>query len=144
MTTSLTDYRAVWNKKAVLRLIYDDLFERIAGEVVDGLTIELGGGVGNLKDKIPSLISSDIQFAPWLDLVVDAQNLPFSDGSVANIVMLGAVAALAGVISYESLKKSVLASIPSGTEDLNISAFDTGFEYGRGLLKEEGSGPIER
>ncbi len=63
---------------------------------------------------------------------------------VANIVMLGAVAALAGVVSYESLKKSVLASIPPGTEELNISAFDTGFGYGQGLLKEGGSGPIER
>jgi len=88
MTTSLTDYRAVWNKKAVLRLIYDDIFERIAGEVVDGLTIEVGGGIGNLKEKITWLISSDIQFAPWLDLVVDAQKLPFSDDSVSNIVML--------------------------------------------------------
>ncbi len=31
---------------------------------------------------------------------------------VANIVMLGAVGALGGVVSYESLKQSVLASIP--------------------------------
>jgi 2-oxoglutarate ferredoxin oxidoreductase subunit gamma len=63
---------------------------------------------------------------------------------VANIVMLGAVGALSGLVSYESLKKSVLTSIPPGTEELNVSAFDTGFEYGRGLLKEGGSGPIER
>jgi SAM-dependent methyltransferase len=88
MATALTDYRAVWSKKPVLRLIYDDIFERIASEVTSGITIELGGGIGNLKGKIPSLISSDIQFAPWLDLVVDAQKLPFSDGSLANIVML--------------------------------------------------------
>jgi 2-oxoglutarate ferredoxin oxidoreductase subunit gamma len=63
---------------------------------------------------------------------------------VANIVMLGAVGALSGLVSYESLKKSVLASIPPGTEELNVSAFDTGYEYGRGLLKEGGSGPSER
>jgi hypothetical protein len=48
----------------------------IAGSVVDGTTLELGGGIGNLE-KIASLISSDIQFAPWLDLVADAQKLPF-------------------------------------------------------------------
>ena len=54
---------------------------------------------------------------------------------VANIVMLGAVAALGGVVAYESMKESVLASIPAGTEDLNISAFDKGFEYGQRLLK---------
>jgi 2-oxoglutarate ferredoxin oxidoreductase subunit gamma len=54
---------------------------------------------------------------------------------VANIVMLGAVAALGGVVAYESMKESVLASIPAGTEGLNISAFDKGFEYGQRLLK---------
>lgn len=54
---------------------------------------------------------------------------------VANIVMLGAVGALGGVVSYESLKQSVLASIPPGTEELNISAFDQGYQYGQGLLK---------
>lgn len=53
---------------------------------------------------------------------------------VANIVMLGAVAALGGVVSYESLKESVLASIPKGTETLNIGAFDKGYEHGKGLL----------
>ncbi|MEW6348747.1 MAG: 2-oxoacid:acceptor oxidoreductase family protein [Thermodesulfobacteriota bacterium] len=54
---------------------------------------------------------------------------------VANIVMLGAVAALGRVVEYESLKQAVLASIPSGTEELNISAFDKGYEYGKGLLE---------
>ena len=54
---------------------------------------------------------------------------------LANIVMLGAVAALGGVVAYESMKESVLASIPAGTEDLNISAFDKGFGVRRRLLK---------
>jgi len=53
---------------------------------------------------------------------------------VANIVMLGAVTALAGVVGYDAMKESVLASIPSGTEDLNISAFDKGYEYGQKVL----------
>ncbi|MGB6066958.1 MAG: 2-oxoacid:acceptor oxidoreductase family protein [Desulfomonilaceae bacterium] len=58
---------------------------------------------------------------------------------VANIVMLGAVAALGGVVTYESMKESVLASIPPGTEDLNTSAFDKGFEYGERLIKRAGA-----
>ncbi|MBI5570754.1 MAG: 2-oxoacid:acceptor oxidoreductase family protein [Desulfomonile tiedjei] len=53
---------------------------------------------------------------------------------VANIVMLGAVAALGGVIAYDSMKQSVLSSIPSGTEELNVSAFDKGYSYGQELL----------
>ena len=53
---------------------------------------------------------------------------------VANIVMLGALAALGEIVGYESLKQGVLASIPKGTEDFNITAFDKGFEYGQYLL----------
>ncbi len=53
---------------------------------------------------------------------------------VANIVMLGAIAALGGAVSYESMKESVLSSIPPGTEELNISAFDKGYEYGQVIL----------
>jgi 2-oxoglutarate ferredoxin oxidoreductase subunit gamma len=61
---------------------------------------------------------------------------------VANIVMLGALAALGRVTSYESMKQSVLSSIPRGTEELNIAAFDQGYEFGRSLI-ERGSPPEE-
>ncbi|MBR1199478.1 class I SAM-dependent methyltransferase [Bradyrhizobium sp. AUGA SZCCT0158] len=88
MTDALVKYRNIWQHKPVLRLLYDDFFERIANSVVDGPTLELGGGIGNLREKIPALISSDIQFAPWLDLVADAQKLPFAANSLSNIVML--------------------------------------------------------
>ncbi|MFH0957898.1 MAG: 2-oxoacid:ferredoxin oxidoreductase subunit gamma [Pseudomonadota bacterium] len=56
---------------------------------------------------------------------------------VANIVMLGALASLGEVVEYESLKKAVLASIPKGTEDFNLTAFDKGFEYGQSLLGKD-------
>lgn len=57
---------------------------------------------------------------------------------VANIVMLGALAALGGVVAYESMRDAVLSSIPAGTEDLNQAAFDNGFDYGQRLLKKTG------
>ena len=56
---------------------------------------------------------------------------------VANIVMLGALTSLGKTIQYDSMKKAVLASIPSGTEDFNLSAFDKGYEYGQSLLGEK-------
>lgn len=55
---------------------------------------------------------------------------------VANIVMLGAVAALGGVVTYESLKQSVLGSIPAGTEELNLTAFDNGHQFGLSLIEK--------
>jgi SAM-dependent methyltransferase len=88
MSESLASYRTIWKQKPVLRIVYDDLFGRIASRCVAGPTLEIGGGIGNLTGKIGGLISSDIQFAPWLDLVADAQRLPFCDGAIGNIVML--------------------------------------------------------
>jgi 2-oxoglutarate ferredoxin oxidoreductase subunit gamma len=53
---------------------------------------------------------------------------------VANIVMLGFVAANSSVVSVDSLRKAVLSSIPKGTEELNTRAFESGYEYGQALL----------
>lgn len=52
------------------------------------MTLEIGGGSGNLDKQSRRVITSDIQRIPWLDTVADAQFLPFVDGAFDNIVML--------------------------------------------------------
>jgi SAM-dependent methyltransferase len=84
----LADYRTIWDRKPVLRLIYDDFYDRIAAACRPGRTIEIGGGIGNLKRRLSDVIATDIQSAPWLDCVADAQRLPFTDACVANIIMV--------------------------------------------------------
>jgi SAM-dependent methyltransferase len=84
----LTGYRSVWERKPVLRVVYDDLFRRIADACAPGVTLEIGGGSGNLAERLPDVLASDIQFAPWLNLVADAQRLPFAADTLGNIVML--------------------------------------------------------
>ncbi|MBI4701970.1 MAG: 2-oxoacid:acceptor oxidoreductase family protein [Deltaproteobacteria bacterium] len=49
---------------------------------------------------------------------------------VLNIVMVGFFAAVAKVISVDAMRKALEKSVPSGTEGLNLSAFDRGYEYG--------------
>ena len=88
MTDALNSYRDVWNTKPVLRAIYGDLFDRIVSRCTSGPTLEIGGGIGNLKDRLEDVWSSDIQYGPWLDLVADAQRLPFPNESLGNVVML--------------------------------------------------------
>jgi len=56
---------------------------------------------------------------------------------VANVVMLGAFASLTRLVDAEALKKSVLDTIPKGTEKLNLAAFEKGYDYGKSLLEEK-------
>jgi 2-oxoglutarate ferredoxin oxidoreductase subunit gamma len=53
---------------------------------------------------------------------------------VANIVMLGFLAAVADVVSHDAMKESILDSVPKGTEDLNLEAFEKGYEHGRNMV----------
>jgi 2-oxoglutarate ferredoxin oxidoreductase subunit gamma len=50
---------------------------------------------------------------------------------VANIIMLGFMAAVSDVVSAKALKESILATVPEGTGEFNIKAFTIGYEYGQ-------------
>lgn len=66
-------------------------------------------------------------------LSIPATNLAREMGRVvvANIIMLGFVAAVSDVVSAKALKESILATVPEGTGEFNIKAFTTGYEYGQ-------------
>lgn len=49
---------------------------------------------------------------------------------VLNIVMLGFFAATTGLIDKDAVRKAVETSVPKGTEELNLKAFDKGYQYG--------------
>ena len=48
---------------------------------------------------------------------------------VQNIVMLGFFAAATKVVSREEMRDAVKSSVPAGTEELNLKAFDAGWAY---------------
>jgi SAM-dependent methyltransferase len=84
----LTAHREAWARKPGLRAVYGDYHERILERCRPGITLEIGGGSGHLADSTSGLISLDILPAPWLDLVADAQRLPFAPSSLDNVVMV--------------------------------------------------------
>ena len=47
---------------------------------------------------------------------------------VTNIVALGVIAGLSGIVKQETLEKAVLDRVPKGTEELNLKALKAGFE----------------
>lgn len=87
----LAERRRVWRSKTILRRLYQKWYGFIANTLKAGNILELGGGSGNLKEFFPDAISSDILFAPWLDAVLDAHDLPFKDESFDSIVLFDVI-----------------------------------------------------
>lgn len=59
---------------------------------------------------------------------------------VANIVALGAMVELTGVVSREAITQAVLARVPKGTEDLNKAALNAGFQKADQAREEAAKG----
>jgi 2-oxoglutarate ferredoxin oxidoreductase subunit gamma len=60
---------------------------------------------------------------------------------VLNIVMTGFFAAVTGLVSKDALRNAVADSVPPSFRELNMKAFDKGYEYGIGKLKENDARP---
>ena len=58
---------------------------------------------------------------------------------VLNVVMVGFFAAVTDLLAPESLRKAVADSVPPSTRELNLRAFDKGYEFG---VKQEA--PVEQ
>ena len=105
-------YRSLWDRKPALRAVYADIYRHILDATVPGPILEIGGGSGNFKTFAPTTVSTDIMSAPWLDVVCDAQRLPFAAGQFANIVMVDVVHHIENPLYF--LKEASRVLRPSG------------------------------
>ena len=81
---------AAWQQKPLLQDIYNGFYKSILSLIdpeTPGHVIEVGSGIGNLKQHLPKAITTDLFPNPWLDLVCDAYHLPFRDNSVSHLVL---------------------------------------------------------
>ena len=58
---------------------------------------------------------------------------------VQNIVMLGFFAAVTRIVDREAMREAVKESVPRGTEELNLRAFDAGWDYFETRVWDRGS-----
>jgi SAM-dependent methyltransferase len=82
--------RKAWERKPRLRTVYRGFHELIASRVdrtVPGMVVELGSGMGSIKEVIPDCVTTDLFPNPWLDRQENAYRLSFADGSVSNLIL---------------------------------------------------------
>lgn len=102
MSDILQRHRRTWQEKKIIRVIYTEWYQMMLTDLSPppGPTVELGGGGGNFKAFKPDVITTDIDPKPWLDLVFDAHEMPFSNGEVSNLVMVDVLHHLANPVRF--------------------------------------------
>ena len=105
-------HHQIWQSKGLLQQLYAQWYEDILACLIQGPTLELGGGSGNLKDFRPEVICTDVVNVPWLDAVADAQHLPFKSGTIANLVAFDVLHHIEHVPLF--LKEAVRVLVPHG------------------------------
>jgi SAM-dependent methyltransferase len=78
-----------WEAKPILREIYRD-FHRLLARYLSGVpgeTMEIGSGIGNIKEVIPNCVRTDIFPNPWIDRQENIYRLSSASNSVANLIL---------------------------------------------------------
>jgi SAM-dependent methyltransferase len=81
--------RELIQSRAFLRRLYQEWYAQIAGAIpqTSGAILEIGSGGGFMSSAIPEVITSDVLPLPGVDVVLNAERLPFADGSLRAVVM---------------------------------------------------------
>jgi len=83
--------KQVISTKPLLKAIYDQWYAMLAAGLPagSGPVLELGSGAGYCDRYIPGLITSELLYCPSVQLGLDAQHMPFANGSLRAIVFTG-------------------------------------------------------
>lgn len=82
--------RKAWERKPQLRAVYRGFHELIASRLdrrIPGAIVELGSGMGSIKEVIPDCVTTDLFPNPWLDRQENAYCLSYGDGTVSNLIL---------------------------------------------------------
>jgi glycosyltransferase involved in cell wall biosynthesis len=86
----LDEHEHAWTERPLLRELYLAWFRDVRARMapVPGPSIELGSGIGRFREVWPEIVLTDVEPTRWADAVVRAEELPYGDGEVANLVLI--------------------------------------------------------
>jgi 2-oxoglutarate ferredoxin oxidoreductase subunit gamma len=98
--------------------------------------------VGSLRRRGTLIWDTDLVRTKKLDPGWTAYHIPatrfaeeLGNKMMANIVMLGFLAAVCDLVSIQAVREAALSSVPEATRETNARAFERGFQYGEAILK---------
>lgn len=96
--------------------------------------VKAGGVVVVDAERVPSPPAGP--FATYALPIIATARERLGKTVVANIVALGTIAGISGVVSREGLERAVMDRVPKGTEALNRRALEAGFGLAEALAAE--------
>lgn len=120
----LIEYPKVQNPDILVAMSNEALLKYI-DDLKDGGTLIVDPGTTDV-DEVKGFIEEhniNVYKAPATQTAMEDIGLKI----VANIVMVGAITKITNVISKEAVIKAVEDSVPKGTEEKNVAAFEAGY-----------------
>jgi SAM-dependent methyltransferase len=77
-----------WRRSAALRAFYQSLYGELMTFSSSGQTLELGSGIGSLREFFPEVVLSDVALTPFVDQAVSAYDIQASGRSWDNVVAI--------------------------------------------------------
>ncbi len=82
--------REAWQRKPMLQEVYYGFFRLIGTRLdrqIPGLVVELGSGMGCIKEVLPQCLTTDLFPNPWLDRQENCYALSLGSDSVSNLIL---------------------------------------------------------
>ncbi|MCX7992008.1 MAG: class I SAM-dependent methyltransferase, partial [Proteobacteria bacterium] len=81
--------KALWERKGLLRKAYGDFYKKIKENLSSesGQILEIGSGIGAIKEIIPHCVLTDIVYTPYVNFVQSAYRLSIRDRCLSNIIL---------------------------------------------------------
>lgn len=79
----------LWNSKPILRPAYVDMYRLAATQLSnlpDPTIVELGSGMGHIREVIPNCVTTELFPFPWIDQIENAYKLSFANESVSDLI----------------------------------------------------------
>ena len=77
---------AKWERSPAVRAFYRDLFGGLVKRSASGPTLDLGSGIGTIKNFYPDIVTSDIEKTPYVDLGVSCYQLEATGRKWGNLL----------------------------------------------------------
>lgn len=116
------DYPKAFKVDLLLALTQQSFSGYAKGVVDSGIIIYDTEKVKNVEDGKCRLVG--------LPIIATAREI--GNPMVANIISIGAIVELTGVVSKDAIEKAVLNRAPRGTEEINTKALHAGYELAKG------------